>query len=101
MTAEVEISDLQRPPVTHPDPSYLPELLPDWHLEAACRGMDPAIFFPKRGESSRRARTTCAQCPVQVECLDAAVDTPQVDDFGIWGGSSPRQRRPLRKGEAA
>lgn len=97
MIPDVEIRDIERPPVTHPDPLYLPEMLPDWHLDAACRGMDPAIFFPERGKSSRKARATCAQCPVQAECLEAAVETNQADDFGIWGGTSERQRRPMRR----
>lgn len=98
---EVEVNDVQRPPVTHPDPDYLVELLPDWHLDAACRGMDPAIFFPERGKSIRKARAVCAQCPVQTECLDFAVETPLGDDFGIWGGTSERQRRPMRRERAA
>lgn len=69
--------------------------LPAWHLDAACRGADPDLFFPERGESTRAAKAICAGCPVQSECLDWAVGNNEPG--GIWGGSSERQRRLLRK----
>jgi len=34
-------------------------------------------------------------CPVRRECLDYAVDSGE--DWGIWGGATPNQRRVLRK----
>jgi WhiB family redox-sensing transcriptional regulator len=40
----------------------------DWHSEAACRGVDPELFFPV-GESgpalrqTRRAKAVCRRCP--------------------------------------
>jgi WhiB family transcriptional regulator, redox-sensing transcriptional regulator len=81
------------------DPNYLTEMLPEWHLDAACRGMDPSLFFPNRGESTRIAKQTCAKCPVQPECLDWAVS--EVEPAGIWGGLGERDRRQVRKRGAA
>ena len=63
---------------------------PAWYQQAACRGMDGRLFFAERGEDVRPAKATCARCPVQPECLEVALATPQ---WGIWGGMSERERR--------
>lgn len=70
--------------------------LPQWHLDAACRGADHELFFPGKGESvtSHRARAICARCPVQVECLTWAVENKEPG--GIWGGTTERDRRKIR-----
>lgn len=67
-----------------------------WQQRAACRGMDPELFFPGRGESTREAKAACAQCPVRDECLSAAYGGSE--RFGIWGGLSERERRVERRG---
>lgn len=66
---------------------------PAWHAEAACRGMGPDLFFPARGQSTAEAKALCHRCPVQAECLTAGLG----EKHGIWGGSSERGRRQLRK----
>lgn len=66
-----------------------------WWGEAVCRGVDPDLFFPERGASTREAKAVCARCPVQAECLEFALDT--FVKFGIWGGMSERERRIMRK----
>lgn len=72
-----------------------------WREEAACAGMDPALFFPagERAEPSLRdiqaAKRVCASCPVRQECLDFALATSQPD--GLWGGLTTRERRRLRR----
>lgn len=70
--------------------------LPDWHLEAACRGMDIRLFFPGKSQRgvSDRAKRVCARCPVQAECLEWAVEMNEPG--GVWGGTTERQRRQLR-----
>ncbi len=68
----------------------------DWATRAACRGLDPDLFFPERGEPTREARTVCNQCPVRVDCLNYALDNNE--RFGMWGGLSERQRRRIRAG---
>lgn len=66
-----------------------------WMQLAACRGVDPALFFPERGASTREAKAACAVCPVQAECLDYAMDNGL--KFGIWAGLSERERRRIRR----
>ena len=61
----------------------------------SCRGMDPDIFFPDRGESLAPAKAVCAECIVRDECLEFALD--QGERFGVWGGTSERERRKLRR----
>lgn len=66
-----------------------------WTDKAACRGMDPKLFFPGRGESSEEARAACAKCPVVADCLSHALKTRQ--GYGVWGGLSERKRRTIRR----
>lgn len=67
----------------------------EWHQQAACRApdVDPNWFFPERGERVAEARAVCARCPVVEECRAAGAR----EHFGIWGGTSERQRRAMRK----
>ena len=67
----------------------------NWRSKAACRGANQAIFFPERGGDAWTAFRICATCPVRVECLDYAIDNPDV--VGIWGGMSDRKRTLLRR----
>ena len=62
-----------------------------WMLDARCRGVDPAEFFPSDGVGVDKARKICDQCPVKVECLEYAL-TYRID-HGVWGGASERERR--------
>ena len=70
--------------------SYL-LLMPEWrfHPRRHCRGMDPNDFF-----GSDDAAAVCKGCPVEKECKDWAV---QNGEFGVWGGTSERKRRGLRR----
>ena len=68
---------------------------PAWHQHGACRGADPNLFFPERGESVKEAKAVCARCPVRAECLDYAMENHEV--VGIWGGLSARERRQLSR----
>ena len=69
----------------------------DWQANARCTdvSVDPEIFFPERGGSSKAARAVCKDCKVQSQCLDYALNNKE--QFGIWGGTSERERRRLRK----
>lgn len=64
-----------------------------WMSDAACRGLDPALFFPERGDDVRPALKVCAACPVKAECLELGL----VERHGVYGGLSERQRRKVRK----
>ena len=69
-----------------------------WQDYANCRGADADLFFPERGASTRKAKGICAECQVQVDCLEFAVT--KSEKFGIWGGLSERERRKIRKARA-
>ena len=69
-----------------------------WMTDAQCRGMDPELFHPGRGESLAEARAVCAQCPVRVQCLDWALTWPERQ--GVWGGTSELDRRRMQRHRA-
>lgn len=66
-----------------------------WQRLANCLGLDPDVFFPERGASTREAKEVCRGCVVRSECLDFAVNNGE--RFGIWGGLSERERRKVRR----
>lgn len=66
-----------------------------WMHAAACRGLNPELFHPQPGESSDQAKAVCAGCPVRTECLDYAMAHYEL--FGVWGGTSQKQRSQLRR----
>lgn len=66
-----------------------------WQALARCAEVDPEIFFPERGGSSKAARAVCNECCVRQECLLYALNNRE--QFGIWGGTSERERRRLRR----
>lgn len=70
----------------------------EWVHRAACRGMDPEMFFP---DQSRRAECSaavavCARCEVSEECLDFALASHE--KFGTWGGLGEKERRAVKRG---
>lgn len=69
--------------------------LPSFMDLGSCRGLDPDIFFPDRGESLKPAKSVCEKCIVKDECLEYALDSGE--RFGIWGGTSERERRRMRR----
>lgn len=72
--------------------------MPGWMDSALCAQADPETFFPPRvgALANVEAKRICNRCPVQTECLRYAVERP--DLAGIWGGTSERQRKDLRRG---
>lgn len=64
---------------------------------AACRGLDPELFYPHRGENriAVEAKAICAGCSVQDECLEWALGNRET--IGIWGGTSDLERRVVRR----
>lgn len=67
----------------------------DWQAFGKCLGVDPDLFFPERGASTRESKNVCKGCSVRVECLTLALLTGE--KFGIWGGLSERERRRVRR----
>jgi WhiB family redox-sensing transcriptional regulator len=74
-----------------------------WQANAACRGMDPDLFFHpdnERGNARRRrvraAKRICDACVVIDACRAFAVRTRQ--PFGVWAGISEDERHDVRIG---
>jgi WhiB family redox-sensing transcriptional regulator len=62
-----------------------------WRQRAACRGVDPDIFYPVSEEEAEEARAVCHACPVLEACLEWALANRERD--GVWGGATERERR--------
>lgn len=69
-----------------------------WQARANCMGVDPDLFFPERGASTREAKEVCRGCVVREDCLEYALANGE--KFGIWGGLSERERRRIRRARA-
>lgn len=67
----------------------------DWARDALCAEIDPELFYPDKGGTSRPAKEVCSACSVTAECLAYALE---VDDrYGVWGGLTVLERRRLRR----
>ena len=42
-----------------------------WQDFANCLGVDPDLFFPERGASTREAKEVCRGCVVRGDCLES------------------------------
>jgi WhiB family redox-sensing transcriptional regulator len=67
-----------------------------WWERAACRSVDPELFFPvseigPAGRQVARAKAVCSACRVRQPCLEYALSTRQV--HGVWGGLTEEERR--------
>ena len=69
-----------------------------WQAFANCLGVDPDLFFPERGASTKEAKQVCQGCVVREDCLEYALANGE--KFGIWGGMSERERRRIRRQRA-
>ncbi|WP_372453797.1 WhiB family transcriptional regulator [Pseudonocardia oceani] len=82
-------STRREPMDSHVEPTH-------WRHQAACRSVDPEIFFPTavQGVEFERqvgiAKTLCAGCPVRDACLSWAM-TGLSD--GVAGGMTEHERR--------
>jgi WhiB family redox-sensing transcriptional regulator len=63
----------------------------EWRERGACRGLDPAIFFPDEDDDASDAKAVCAGCHVRVTCLEHALAIREKQ--GVWGGATERERR--------
>ncbi|MDA8379503.1 MAG: WhiB family transcriptional regulator [Actinomycetota bacterium] len=64
---------------------------PTWRQRAACRGIDPEVFYPVSDEEADPAKEVCGDCPVRQPCLEYALARRERD--GVWGGATERERR--------
>lgn len=72
----------------------------NWRNLAACRGMDPDLFFPERGDlyTAQAAQAVCGTCPVAAECLEFAIEVGE--KIGVWGGLSGNDLRKEKRRRA-
>ena len=66
----------------------------DWRNYAACRDVDPDLFFPLGTSGAslpqiEKARQICRACPVSAPCRWAL----DIGDAGGWGGTTQDERR--------
>lgn len=74
---------------------------PGWQTSGVCyRKRNTDSFYVERGDSGGTgpAREQCATCPAVYECLRYVLDTQSpAQDHGIWGNTSVKQRRSVRR----
>ncbi len=80
------------------------EITRHWRDHAKCAGKDVS-FFPEGitgggcttgiFDEINRAKAWCALCPVADQCLEYALVNNI--DHGVWAGTTPEQRRSIRK----
>jgi WhiB family transcriptional regulator, redox-sensing transcriptional regulator len=68
-----------------------PNGAPAWADIAACKGLDPSIFYPATDEEAEVAKSVCDTCPVQEVCLEHAIECREHN--GVWGGATERERQ--------
>jgi len=68
-----------------------------WQSGAVCDGPRAGLFFDPDGETELerrlregKAKIICASCPVQMQCLDYALEHHV--RCGVWGGLNERER---------
>jgi WhiB family redox-sensing transcriptional regulator len=68
---------------------------------AACRRVDPELFFPISHQGpagvreTEQAKAVCLACPALRPCRAAVVADPP--EFGVWAATTPEERRKLRR----
>ena len=72
---------------------------PEWHQRAACRGVGVDAFVIPHGSQYGTTRELCQGCPVRQECLDVALADILLD--GLWAGTTPAERKAMRRGRVA
>lgn len=70
-----------------------------WMAQAACRTVDPDLFFPEDDATDfqvQEAKRVCSGCPVRQECLNRGLAAE--DQVGICGGMTAEERQRLLSG---
>ncbi len=68
---------------------------PSWRSRAACKDVATEVFFPDVGEDYAVAAPVCGSCGVRERCLAFAFESKE--EYGMWGGMTPKDRRSLRR----
>lgn len=68
--------------------------LPPLFSQAACQNSaDPSIFDGEELLPTIQAKKICSTCPISQLCLAWGIAN---EEFGIWGGTTPAERKKLR-----
>ncbi len=51
----------------------------------------------RKTEAMEDAIAICRSCPVLKQCLEYALQHPESAEYGIWGGTTPPQRRRISR----
>ncbi|MET9725425.1 WhiB family transcriptional regulator [Streptomyces zaomyceticus] len=70
----------------------------DWIENAVCQAADAENLFAQ-GSSQNEAKAICTTCSVRTQCLAYALDNRI--EYGIWGGTTERERRRLLRRKPA
>lgn len=67
----------------------------EWVKGALCAQVGGDFWFPENNENPYDAKRICKACPVINECLAYALRNDERD--GVWGGTSPNDRRKMQR----
>lgn len=72
----------------------------NWRLDAACIGQVTDLFYPEPGtkgaaKQANEIKSFCRICTVSEDCLEYALKNEE--DFGIWGGYTPKERIKIKR----
>lgn len=61
--------------------------------KAKCLGLTDLMYAQDLTEGKR----LCLGCSLIEPCLDTALGYSQDEDYGVWGGTGPKERRMIRR----
>jgi WhiB family transcriptional regulator, redox-sensing transcriptional regulator len=77
--------------------AHVSEAQLDWQERAACRSASLELFYSCEEEDIGRALEICEGCEVVLACRAFAME--QREHFGVWGGTTERERRRIFRRE--
>lgn len=90
---------MNRPPLPGMRKRLTDGPISEWRQRAACRDVDPELFFPLgKGlvyeHRAEQAKAVCRACPVTSDCLQWALSGPTSLE-GVWGATTEDERAAL------
>lgn len=69
-----------------------------WRTDASCADLPPDMFIPERADNTYVVEL-CRSCPSFLPCIDSALaeDLMCLNGTGIYAGTTPAERRMLRR----
>ena len=64
-----------------------------WRDKAACTSIGVEAMYATGTHGVTVAKAQCSGCPVREQCLAFGLD----EEFGVWGGTTPDERKALRE----